>query len=218
MTFIRTAAELRSAIARPTAPRASDCALGACASWESLAEYRWEAGQMTLVATLSDPAVDEPTLEERPLGPPGDLCRLADADQGRPYNHAWYLSMNPQGGPPMPGGPVGANFNCLLRIEVGNGRVELMGVPPGAAISEPAHVPSSQNGHDGWLLTVVDIPNHPDPSQQIPGDYRSELWIVDAGNVAAGPVAKVKAGIGLRSQVHGAWVSRARMDASAHKA
>jgi carotenoid cleavage dioxygenase len=142
------------------------------------------------------------------------LPRLADADQGRPYSHAWYLSMNPQGGPPMPGGPVGANFNALIRIEVGNGRVELMGVPPGAAISEPAHVPSNEPGHEGWLLMVVDVPNNPDPASQAPGDYSSELWIVNAGEVAAGPVARVKTGLGLRSQVHGTWVSRTKLDAS----
>ena len=94
----------------------------------------------------------------------------------------------------MPGGPVGANFNALLRIEVGNGRVELLGVPPGAAISEPAHVPSNKPGHDGWLVSVIDIPGHPDPSQQVPGDYSSELWIIDAGDVAKGPVARVKTG------------------------
>ena len=159
----------------------------------------------------------EPTLEEKPIGPPGDLPRLADADQGRPYTHAWYLSMNPQGGPPMPGGPVGANFNALLRFEPGNGHVELMGVPPGAAISEPVHIPSSEAGHEGWLLSVVDIPNNPDPSQQMPGDYTSELWVVNAGDVAAGAIAKARMPMALRSQVHGTWVSRAKLDSSALK-
>jgi carotenoid cleavage dioxygenase len=114
----------------------------------------------------------------------------------------------------MPGGPVGVYFNALLRIEVGNGRVELMGVPPGAAISEPAHVPSNEPGHEGWLLTVVDVPNNPDPAQQVPGDYSSELWIVNAGEVAKGPVARVKTGLPLRSQVHGTWVARAKLAAS----
>jgi carotenoid cleavage dioxygenase len=160
----------------------------------------------------------EPQIQERPLGPPGDLPRLADKDQGRPYNHTWYLSMNPNGGPPMPGGPVGVNFNALLRVEVGNGRVELMGVPPGAAISEPAHVPSREAGHGGWLVMVVDMPNNPNPGQQVPGDYSSELWVVAADAVEKGPVAKVKTGIALRSQVHGAWVSRERLDASKLKA
>jgi carotenoid cleavage dioxygenase len=176
-----------------------------------IAQQDLQGGLMRWTIDLS---ADEPAIQERPLGPPGDLPRLRDADQGRAYNHAWYLSMNPQGGPPMPGGPVGVNFNALIRIDVGNGGLEVMGVPPGAAISEPAHVPSSQAGHDGWLLTVVDIPNNPDPSQQVPGDYTSELWVLEADNPAKGPIAKVRTGLPLRSQVHGAWVSREKLDNS----
>ena len=121
--------------------------------------------------------------------------------------------MNPQGGPPMPGGPVGMNFNALLRIEVGNGRIDLMGVPPGAAISEPAHVPSSDPTHGGWLLMVVDIPNGP-PGQSAPHDYSSELWVVPADEVEKGPIAKIRTGLALRSQVHGAWVGRAKLEQS----
>ena len=156
---------------------------------------------------MSKPA---PSIEQRPLGPPGDLCRLADVDQGRPYNRAWYLSMNPQAkGPPMLGGPVGANFNALLRIEPGNGRVTALEIPPGAAISEPAHVASTDPTHGGWLMAVIDIPNSPNPS-----DYSSELWILEADNIEAGPVAKVKTGLALRSQVHGAWVTRAKLETS----
>jgi carotenoid cleavage dioxygenase len=76
-------------------------------------------------------------------------------------------------------------------------------------------VPSNEPGHDGWLLSVIDMPNHPDPSQQVPGDYTSELWIVHAGEVAKGPVAKVRTGLPLRSQVHGTWVSRDKLNPSA---
>ena len=177
-----------------------------------------ERDQRSLQGALTRWTIDmgqaNPQIQERPLGPPGDLPRLADKDQGRSYNHAWYLSMNPQGGPPMPGGPVGVNFNALLRVEVGNGRIDLMGVPPGAAISEPAHVPSSEPGHDGWLLSVVDMPNHPDPSQQRPTDYSSELWVIEAGDVGKGPVARIKTGLALRSQVHGTWVSRDKLENS----
>jgi carotenoid cleavage dioxygenase len=133
-------------------------------------QFMREAGgiqrdQQSLQGALTRWTIDmskaEPAIEERPLGPPGDLPRLADADQGRPYNRTWYLSMNPQGGPPMLGGPVGINFNALLRLEPGNGRLSVMGVPPGAAISEPAHVRSRDPGHGGWLLSVVDVPNGP---------------------------------------------------------
>lgn len=173
--------------------------------------------QQSLQGALTRWTIDlskpDPQIEERPLGPPGDLPRLADVDQGRPYNRAWYLSMNPQGGPPMPGGPVGANFNALMRIEPGNGRLTVMGVPPGAAVSEPVHVPSQDPSHGGWLLSVVDLPNGP-PGASAPHDYQSELWIIAADEVEKGPIAKVKTGLALRSQVHGSWVSRQKLDAS----
>jgi len=169
--------------------------------------------QGALTRWTLDMSKDAPEIQERPLGPPGDLCRLADADQGRPYNRAWYLSMNPEAkGPPMLGGPVGANFNCLLRIEPGNGRITAMETPPGAAISEPAHVPSSDPDHGGWLLMVIDVPNGP-PGVN-PADYSSELWVVEADAVEKGPIAKARTGLPLRSQVHGTWVSRAKLDAS----
>jgi carotenoid cleavage dioxygenase len=173
--------------------------------------------QGALTRWTIDMSKETPTIQERPLGPPGDLPRLADADQGRMYNRAWYLSMNPQAkGPPMLGGPVGANFNALLRIEPGNGRLTMMEVPPGAAISEPVHVPATQDGHGGWLLMVVDIPSGP-PGQCAPHDYASELWVVEADEVEKGPVARVLTGIALRSQVHGTWVSRDKLEASAQK-
>ena len=160
-----------------------------------------------------DPEAEDPQIEERPLGPPGDLPRLADADQGRPYDRAWYLSMNPQAkGPPMLGGPVGANFNCMLRIEPATGRISMMDVPPGAAISEPAHVVSPEQGHGGWLMMVVDLPNGPPGGN--PADYSSELWIVEADAIEKGPIARVKTGMPLRSQVHGTWVSRVKLDAA----
>jgi carotenoid cleavage dioxygenase len=112
----------------------------------------------------------------------------------------------------MPGGPVGVNFNALLRIEPGNGRLTSMGVPPGAGISEPVHIPSDDAAHGGWLLTVIDLPNGP-PGQSPPHDYSSELWVLEADAIENGPIAKVRTGLALRSQVHGAWVNRAKLDA-----
>lgn len=161
-----------------------------------------------------DMGANELAIAERPLGPPGDLCRVEDAVQGRAYDRAWYLSMNPQAkGPPMPGGPVGANFNALLRIEPQTGRLSMMETPPGAAISEPAHVVSPEAGHGGWLLSVIDIPNGP-PGAGDPADYLSEVWVIEADAIEQGPVARIKLGLPLRSQVHGTWVGREKLEAS----
>ncbi|MBN8817459.1 MAG: carotenoid oxygenase family protein [Sphingomonas sp.] len=144
------------------------------------------------------------TFEERVVGPPGDMPCLRDVDQGRPYRAAWYLSMNPQGGPSLAGGPVGAAFNALLRLEPGNGRIDMLGLDPSLAVNEPVHVPSHRDDHEGWLLTMVD--------RQIgESAFHSELWIIEAGDVAAGPIARVPMPMPMpmpmRAQVHGAWVS-----------
>lgn len=142
--------------------------------------------------------------EQRPLGPPGDMPRVRDADQGRNWRAGWYLSINPQGGPPPLGGPVGVAFNLLFRIEPGNGRLEAMGLPPGSAINEPVHIPSSDPHHEGWLLAVIDHPSGDD-------SHSSEVWVIDAGEVAKGPIAKVKVPVKLRPQVHGWWVPEAQL-------
>ena len=164
-----------------------------------------------------DMSADTLSIAERPLGPPGDLCRVEDAAQGRPYNRAWYLSMNPQAkGPPMLGGPVGANFNALLRIDPNTGQLAMMEIPPGAGISEPTHVVSPEDGHGGWILCMIDLPNGP-PGAGDPSDYSSELWVVEADKIEAGPIARIKTGRALRSQVHGTWVSREKLENSRRK-
>lgn len=95
MKLIQTAAELRSTIAQAAAPRACSCAIGACPGWESLAEYRWDAGQMTQAATLCDPTVEEATLEEKhPRGTRYDSPDAPVAIQFFPYNRSdlWHCS------------------------------------------------------------------------------------------------------------------------------
>jgi len=165
-----------------------------------------------LIRWTFDMTKPEDKMEERPLGPPGDMPRVRDADQGRPYRAAWYLSVNPKGPPPLVGGPVGVAFNCLFRIEPGNGRMDVMPLGPGMGINEPVHVPSSDPDHEGWLLAVVDRETGEDR-------HESEVWIIDAGDVAKGPVAKVKVPGQLRPQVHGWWVPAAALaDARARAA
>lgn len=95
LNHLKTADELRAAIKGTAPPRPCSCALGACAGWESLAEYRWEAGQMTQLATLRDPEVDEPSLEEfHPAGSRYDSPQAPVAVAFFPYNRCdvWHCS------------------------------------------------------------------------------------------------------------------------------
>jgi carotenoid cleavage dioxygenase-like enzyme len=43
-------------------------------------------------------------------------------------------------------------------------------------------------------------------------DFSHALWILDARNPAAGPVAKVAIPHRLRPQVHGCWVGAAQLE------
>jgi carotenoid cleavage dioxygenase-like enzyme len=157
-----------------------------------------------LMRWTMDLARNSEEIGERPIGPPGDLPRIADADQGRPYRRGWYLSMNPEmKGPPITGGPVGSTMNLLLRVDPETGPTGALAAPPGVALHEPTHVPSKTPGHGGWLLLIVDIAKGE--------DFESELWVVEADRLEAGPVAKVKSPLRLKPQVHGWWVPAAQL-------
>lgn len=146
-----------------------------------------------------DPSDLAAGIESRVLGPMGDMPRIRDVDQGRPYRHGWYLCYNPAGGPPLFGGPLGATVNQLMRIDFDTGQVDCLTLPPDTAINEPVHLPAANDEHGGWLLAMVDKKIAED-------DYRSEVWVLRADDILAPPVAKVTLPVRVRPQVHGTWV------------
>jgi len=84
---IHNADELRALQADSPAAARCDCGVGACTGWTSITEERWPAAQMQAVATLRDPAVDEPTFEERhPQGTRYDSPVAPVAVKFFPYN------------------------------------------------------------------------------------------------------------------------------------
>lgn len=148
-----------------------------------------------------DPEDPSQGIAAKVLGPLGDMPRIRDRDQGRPYREAWYLNFNPAGGPPLFGGPLGATVNQMMHIDLEAGEVRhTLLLPPATALNEPVHIPAAEKNHGGWLLTVVDRKVGED-------DYRSEVWVLRADDITVPPVAKVKFPIRVRPQVHGTWVS-----------
>ncbi len=71
-------------------------------------------------------------------------------------------------------------------------------------------MPSKTPGHDGWLLLTVD---HVIDETR----HESELLVVDATDIAKGPIARVKMPVPLHPQVHGWWVSGTELAKSRHK-
>ncbi|MEO0033673.1 MAG: hypothetical protein RIS94_3431, partial [Pseudomonadota bacterium] len=159
-----------------------------------------------------DPKADGGEVTETIIGPPGDFPVIPAKLQGRRYKTGWMLSMNPAlQGPPLFAGPVGVSFNMLLRLDgMDTPAPQVTGalpLRPMAGYNEPVHVPAADPAHEGWLVFIVD--------QQI-GDnqFTHEAWVVDAGNIGAGPVARVKIPARLRPQVHGWWVPQAQVEAA----
>jgi carotenoid cleavage dioxygenase-like enzyme len=164
----------------------------------------WEAGGRLARWTINL-ADGSNTVTETAIGPPGDFPVIPADRQGRAYDHAWMLTMNPQmQGPPVMGGPVGAMFNMLMRLDVTGKPPQALALPPGHCFNEPVHVPSTQAGHEGWLLAIVDHQTGPD-------SFEHECWVIDASSIGAGPVARVLIPQRLRPQVHGWWVSAAQL-------
>lgn len=156
-----------------------------------------------------DPRGDSDTIVETVIGPPGDFPVIPAARQGRPYEHGWMLTMNPgMQGPPLVGGPVGAMFNMLLRLDFTGQPPRALTLPPDHCFNEPVHVPAADPNHDGWLITVVDRKAGSD-------DFAHECWILDAGNPGAGPVARIAMPHRMRPQVHGWWVSAGQLATTA---
>lgn len=62
MSVVISSETLRADASKTSTP--CQCALGACAAWESLTEARWPAAQMQALGSLRDPEVYEPTFEE----------------------------------------------------------------------------------------------------------------------------------------------------------
>jgi carotenoid cleavage dioxygenase-like enzyme len=166
----------------------------------------WEA-KGGLTRWTMDYAADSGAVVETVIGPPGDFPVIPASEMGRPYARAWMLTMTPEmKGPPVFGGPVGAMFNMLLRWDLRGGPPQGLALPPGQCFNEPVHVPSATG--EGWLVCTVD-------TQTGPNDFTHEGWIIDAGNVSAGPVAKIAIPARQRPQVHGWWVNAAQLAAAA---
>jgi carotenoid cleavage dioxygenase len=125
-----------------------------------------------------------------------DMPRTATKDMMRDYRIGYLARFNPQAGPPILSGPVGAGFNELVRLEVKSGRSKVLALGPTQTMQEHIHIPSSKPGHEGWLAFVVD--QH--------AENVAEAWIVEAEHLDKGPIARIKIPMRLRSQVHGNWV------------
>jgi len=135
-----------------------------------------------------DLARNDDGFAKRPLMPvPCEMPRTDDRYQTRGYKHGYVIVYR---------SPDGSSSTGRLDFETG--KLDVWSPGPGDTVQECQFVPRTPDSPegDGWLLVPVARVSK----------NRSDLVILDAQNLAAGPVATVKLPVRVRSTFHGCWV------------
>jgi carotenoid cleavage dioxygenase len=121
-----------------------------------------------------------------------EMPRTDDRYQGQPYRHGYVIAGR---------GPDGSSGTGHLDVQTGE--FEMWSPGPGDAVQEAQFVPRAPDSAegDGWLLVPVSRVSK----------MRSDLVILDARKVAAGPVATLRIPVRVRSTFHGTWVPEAAL-------
>lgn len=120
--------------------------------------------------------------------------------QMKPYTHGWLLFTDPDKLAESTTRRSGQAFNTVARFDMTKGElVDSWYVGERSAPMEPQFVPRSPDAPegDGWILVVVSRYD----------ENRSDLVILDALNLAAGPVAIARLPLRTRAAFHGCWVT-----------
>lgn len=129
------------------------------------------------------------TVEETQVGEDGiELPRINEQWTGRPYRYGYAAEQ-----------PTPVELRGIVRYDWHRGTLERYAVPPGDQNSEPVFVPrrTATAEDDGWLLCCV---------------YRratdtSDVIVLNACDLAAGPVATVHLPTRIPAGFHGAWLA-----------
>jgi carotenoid cleavage dioxygenase-like enzyme len=124
---------------------------------------------------------------------PCEMPRTDDRYQGLPYRHGFAIT----GRKPDGSSSVG-------RVDVATGQWDVWTPGPTSSVQEPQFAPRGPGAAegDGWLLVLVNRF----------AENRSDLVVLDAQDLAAGPVAVVKLPIRVRATFHGVWAPRRALE------
>jgi len=189
-------------------------------AWEdgsrlNLEHFFTRSGWLSQFPHASDPNAHElPPFAERwtiDLASPADhieISRLHDEVGEMPVIDPRFLgqktaqfffgTFNPKFGPMLPWGPKGPPFTCLCRCDAADGKLDYYYAGPDSAPEEPFFIAKSPEAPpgDGWLISVVGRR----------AENRTDVVILDATDLAAGPVATIKLPCRIHEGFHGSWI------------
>ncbi|MFM7069076.1 MAG: carotenoid oxygenase family protein [Actinomycetes bacterium] len=137
---------------------------------------------------LTADTVTELQLDDAPV----EFPRVDERRVGRPFNVGWAVGLSLQGA------SVGFDGSRLVRFDLERGAVTTREFGPGHTVGEPVFVPAHADAaeDDGWVLTMVFDPDR----------GASDLWVLNAADIGADPVAVVHLPARVPLGFHGNWV------------
>lgn len=135
---------------------------------------------------MSTLAAEFPHCDDRYVGKPYKYGFMQASDHTQPYD-------------PDRAGPImGFFFNTFLTMDMSTGKADSWFCGDTSSTQEPVFAPKSPTAAegDGYVLGVVNRR----------AEHRSDLVILDAMNMAQGPVATIKIPVRLKYAIHGNWV------------
>lgn len=142
--------------------------------------HRWRVGTGGPQLTFAEEVLDDREL---------DLPSLDRRFTGRPNEQAWFLEAEQ-------GGEWPVDFVRLVRRETSTGALDVYDPGAGARPNESTFVPAGDGEGEGWLVAY---------SWDRARDA-SDLIVLDALDLAAGPVARVHLPVRVPYGFHGTWV------------
>lgn len=135
----------------------------------------------------------------------GEFSRIDDRYVTKEYNHFWQAKIDPtrEYDAARCGSPAGGLFNCLGHYRWDDRSEDVLWAGPRATFQEPTFIPrrGGKEG-EGWIIALV---NRLDV-------LCNDVVIVDAGNLAGGPVATIHLPFKLRLGLHGNFVDHREIE------
>jgi Lignostilbene-alpha,beta-dioxygenase and related enzymes len=123
---------------------------------------------------------------------PDEMPRIDERWMGKPYRYGYMICRQPG----ARAGDIG--MGAIGRIDHQTGELVTWAPGPDCGVQEPIFVPRRPGAPegDGWLLVLVNRF----------AEMRSDLVVLDAQNLAEGPVATLRLPVRVRMTFHGCWV------------
>lgn len=123
---------------------------------------------------------------------PDEMPRIDERWMGKPYRYGYMICRQPG----ARAGDIGTG--AIGRIDHQTGELVTWAPGPDCGVQEPIFVPRRPGAPegDGWLLVLVNRF----------AEMRSDLVVLDAQNLAEGPVATLRLPVRVRMTFHGCWV------------